>query len=245
MSTLAQYTFEPANVTLSGSTVTVVADQSSNGYNLANAGAPQYEQRSWLRGLPAVVFDGTDDTLKNTTGLANAMVGGIDKACQVYIVAQRTTKLAAAGQLWACGDNASANPFFRFLDNAATNCWEFRKRDAATGAGAGAGGTGSPCDNNPHVFKLKHDGTSCSIHVDGIQVFSGAMDVGDMGTLDNFALACLSRNTDSAFSAMRCWAFSAHDTLTAGEETALDSLYWDTYLAPLGLGGGDHFRRRV
>lgn len=245
MSALATYSFESVHVTLSGSTVTVVADQSVNGYNLANAGAPQYEAISW-NGFPAVTFDGTDDTLKQTTGLANDMIGGIDTPCTVFMAYQLLHGNASGDALWACGDNASANPFFRFVVSNQTGGqrWEFRKRDAATGAGAGAGGIGSVVDFNPHVAAITHDGTACTIEIDGVVTFSGAMDVGDMGTVDTMALACLSRNTDSAFCAYRLWAWTAHDTVTAGEKAGILSLY-EQYMVRGVTSGGDHFRRRV
>lgn len=245
MSALGTYSFEPVHVTLSGSDVTGVADQSVNGYSLVAAGAPQYEAKSW-NGHPAVVFDGVDDTLKNTTGLGNAMIGGIDRACTVFVAFQALPGNASGDHLWSCGDNASINPFFRFLYSSQVGGfrWEFRKRDAATGAGAGAGGVGSVADCNPHVACLTHDGTNCTIEIDGVVTFSGAMDVGDMGTMDTFALACLSRTTDSAFGAWRLWAFSAHDTVTAGEKASILSLY-QQYMGLGGSGGGDHFRRRI
>ena len=245
MSALATYSFEPVHVTLSGSTVTVVADQSINGYNLANAGAPQYEAISW-NGYPAVVFDGTDDTLKQTTGLANDMIGGIDAPCTVFMAFQRTAQGASGDCFWSCGDNASINPMFRFVESSQTGGfrWEFRKRDAATGTGSGAGGLGAVADNNPHVMGLETDGTNCTIEIDGVTVFSGAMDVGDMGTMDTMALACLSRTTDSSFAAMRLWAWSAHDTVTAGEKAGILSLY-EQYMPRGVTSGGDHFRRRV
>lgn len=246
MSVLAQYTFEPVNVTLSGLTVTAVEDQSVNNYDLANAGAPQYEAVSWT-GLPAIVFDGVDDTLKNTGALANAMIGGADTPCQIYMVAQllNIPPGGTAGQLWSCGDNASVNPMFRAVYNLNVMTLEFRKRDAATAAGAGAGGNGGPLDRQIHVFKWLHDGTTFGTYVDNNLVLSGAMNVGTMGTMDNFAIACLSRTTDSAFANIRVWAMSIHDTLTAGEEAALDSLYDSTYIPRAGLAGGDHFRRRI
>lgn len=234
------FTFEPNLVTLSGLTVTAVTDQSGNGYDLANAGAPQYEQFSW-NGHPAVVFDGTDDTLKQTTGLGGAMISGIDTPCTVVTVVQR---LGAANCLWGCGDTASANPFFRGVlnrDNA-----EFRKRDAATGAGAGAGGIGGDFRSfAPHVVVWAHTGTACTIKIDDVLVFSGAMDVGDMGTMDTFALACLSRNTDSAFCACRYWCCDIYDALTAAEERDLYTLYSDKYILRPSRTCGDHFRRRI
>lgn len=244
MSALGTYSFEPVHVTLSGSTVTVVADQSGNGYNLANAGAPQYEAVSW-NGYPAVVFDGTDDTLKQTTGLANALVGGTDKANYVILAVQPTLVQVDGSCFMGVGDNASANPFYRLVRGTG-NPWEARKRDAATGAGAGAGGTsGVLIDNRPHIVSLTHTGTAFTIKVDSVIVATGAMDVGDMGTLDVMALACLSRNgTDASFCAMRLWAASFHDTVTAGEEAALESLFAQ-YMGRGGLGGGDHFRRRA
>ncbi len=242
----ALYTFERPLVTLSGSAVTNVADQSVNNYGLVAAGAPQYEEFSW-NGHPAITFDGTDDTLKQTTGLAQAMIGGTDTPCIYFIVFQLLHGNASGDCLVGCGDNASANPFFRFVVSAQTGGfrWEFRKRDAATGAGAGAGGIGSVVDFNPHVATLTTDGTNCTIKIDNITVFSGAMDVGDMGTMDTFALACLSRNTDASFAAFRCWAVSVHDTLTAGEELDIFTLYNDRYVLQPLRTCGDHFRRRI
>lgn len=243
MTVLGSYTFEPPNVTLSGLTVTAAADQSGNGFNLANAGAPQYEQISW-NGYPAVLFDGVDDTLKQTTGLANAFVGGIDKACYM-ILAIQATKVDASGACFVgVGDNASANPFYRLVRGTG-NPWGARKRDAATGAGAGAGGESAVLiDGRPHIVSVTHTGTAFTLKVDSVTIASGAMDVGDMGTLDTLAIGCLSRNTDGSFASMRLWAASFHDTVTAGEEAALESLF-DKYMGGGGMGGGDHFRRRI
>ncbi len=246
MTQRALYTFERPNVTLSGSTVTAVADQSVNGFNLANAGAPTWEEFSW-NGYPAVTFDGVDDTLKQTTGLAQAMIGGTDTPCTVVTVFQQLHGNASGDAFWSCGDNASANPFFRFVISSQTggSRWEFRKRDAATGAGSGAGGIGSVSDFNPHVAICTHDGTACTIEIDDVVTFSGAMDVGDMGTMDTFALACLSRNTDASFCAVRYWAVSIHDALTAGEKRDIYTLYSDRYILRPANTCGDHFRRRV
>ena len=243
----ALYTFEPPHVTLAGSAVTNVADQSVNNYGLVAAGAPQYEEFSW-NGHPAIVFDGVGDTLKQTTGLGQDMIGGTDTPCIMFIVFQQLQANYVSGDaVWSCGDNASANPFFRFVISSQTGGrrWEFRKRDAATGAGSGAGGNGSVADFNPHVATLTTDGTACTIKIDNITVFSGAMDVGDMGAIDTFALACLSRNTDAGFCAMRCWAVSIHDTLTAGEELDIFTLYSDKYVLQPLRTCGDHFRRRL
>ena len=242
----ALYTYERPLVTLSGSAVTNVADQSVHGYDLVAAGTPQYEEFSW-NGHPAITFDGASATLKQTTGLGNVMVGGVDTASITFVAYQLLHGNASGDAIWSCGDNASANPFLRFVvsDQTGGKRWEFRKRDAATGAGSGAGGIGSPADFNPHVATLTTTGTTCTIKIDNITTFSGAMDVGDMGTIDTFALACLSRNTDASFCAMRCWAVSIHDTLTAGEELDIYTLYSDKYVLQPLRTCGDHFRRRL
>lgn len=243
MTVHASYTFERPNVTLSGLTVTAAADQSGNGYDLANAGTPTYEQISW-NGHPAVLFNGTDATLKQTTGLANVFIGGSDTACYI-ILAMQATKVDVGGScFFGVGDNADADPFYRLVRGTG-NPWGARKRDAATGAGAGAGGESSLLiDGRPHIVSLTHTGTAFTLKVDSVTIASGAMDVGTMGTLDTVAFGCLSRTTDASFASMRLWAASLHDTVTAGEEAALESLY-DKYMGRGGMGGGDHFRRRL
>jgi hypothetical protein len=246
MTQQALYTFERPNMTLSGLSVTNVADQSVNNYGLVAAGAPQWEEFSW-NGHPAVTFDGVDDTLKQTTGLGQDMIGGTDTPNVVVLVYQTLPGNASGDAMWSCGDNASANPFYRFVVSIQTGGfrWEYRKRDAATGAGSGAGGLGSVVNNAPHIAICTTDGTACTIEIDDVTVFSGAMDVGDMGAIDTFALACLSRNTDSAFCAMRCWAVSIHDALTAGEKRDIYTLYYDKYIGRPANTCGDHFRRRM
>lgn len=245
MTTLAEYSFEPVHMTLSGSSVTNVADQGVSGYTLTAVGAPTYEQESW-NGYPAVTFDGTDDALKNTGGgLGNAMIGGADRACYVILAYQITQRGTGGDALWSVGDTGTINTFFRFVE-ASTPNWEFRKRDAGTGAGAGAGGIGGRHDFNPHVAELVTDGTTYSIIIDGVTVSSGGMDVGDMGTPSTFAIGCLSRSSDSSFCSMRLWRISCHDTVTAAEQGQLRSLY--AQYMPWGRntgGGGDFERRRI
>lgn len=246
MATLAQYTFELANVTLSGLNVTGVADQTSNAYDLVGISNPLYEPISW-NGLPAITTDGSASFLKNTTGLANAMAGGSDTPSVAYVVCQKTGQPQSPGTLIACADNASANPFYRFfwadLPAAVAANMSLTKRDAATGAGGGTGPVSNPMDFNLHIWKLKNDGTTGSIYRDGVLLVSASVAVGTMGVLDNFALGCLSRTTDAGFFAGRYWACSVHDTLTANEEAAIDSIY-DSVYRGARIPAGGRFERR-
>jgi hypothetical protein len=234
MATLALYTFEDAFLTLSGSNITAVADQASVGpYDLVEltSGNGGTRETGGFGGYNCVLQDGTDDTLVQTGGLANAMVGGTDNDCWIGIVQSRVSTGTGGDAVVACGNSASGNFFFRFVEGTA-GVTETRKRDDATGTGAGQGANGTAWTDgarqywewshasgqNTELLRTAPNGTLTTY------IASTAMDVGGC-TSNRFALGCLYRTTAAGFMNQRVAMLHICDAPpTSGELISLRSL---------------------
>lgn len=233
MATLALYTFESLYVTLDGSNnVLAVADQSVNGYNLAELTSTNggLWEAAGFGGYPSVLMDGTNDALVQTGGLANAMVGGDDNSNFLMFAQQRVASGTSGDACFTCGNSASANFFYRLVESGAGFTTEGRKRDDATAAGSGAGATGTAWDNTRQVWEWDHPGTTFSLvrtGTNGVRstyIASTAMDVGTC-TTNQFAIGCLYRNTASGFMNERSAFWHILDAAPAsGELDALRSI---------------------
>lgn len=253
MATLALYTFEDLYLTLSGSNITAVADQSVNGYNLSEgtSGNGGVREQTGFGGYPCVLQDGTDDYLFTSSALSTNLIGGTSNTAFVMIAWQRVAAGSSGDCSWSCGNTASANMFFRFVENA-SNSYEFRLRDDATGAGSGSGGTGGTMDALRHVVELTRNATTFDVTVSGTtvsvanaaSVASGAMT--DTGcTTNRFALGCLLRSTASGFMNQRLAAVHLLDTPpTTTEKTSLRSWFSRYISAPQTINSAaDRVRR--
>ncbi len=251
MATLALYTFESIYVTLDGSNnVLAVADQSVNGYNLAELTSTNggVWESAGFGGYPSVLQDGTDDALVQTGGLPNAMVGGTDNSNWVGAAQQRVAVGAGGDACFSCGNSASANFFYRFVEGTA-GVTEGRKRDDATGAGAGAGGTGTAWNDLRQYWAFSHSGTTFTLDRKGTTgvltsyIGSTAMDVGAC-TTNRFALGCLYRTTASGFMNQRIAAIHITDSVpTSGELILLESWFSRYISSPVLFSSSDKFRR--
>lgn len=237
MATLALYTWDAIYVTLDGSNnVLAVADQSSNGYNLAELTSTNggVWEAAGFGGYPCVLQDGTDDALVQTGGLPNAMVGGSDNDCWTGVLQERVSTGSGGDACLACGNSASINFFFRFVEGT-SSVTETRKRDDATGAGAGSGQTGTAfTDGARQYWEWSHASgqntellrTPVGVNASSPQTYiaSTTMNVGSC-TSNRFALGCLYRTTAAGFMHQRVAMLHICDTPpTSGELLSLRSL---------------------
>ncbi len=203
VTSLSYCSFEAANVTLSGSTVTAVDELTANDYDLAPIAANKggtYEPTG-MRGRPSILFNGTDEALTIPAALANALAGGVDNTGYTIAAIQRVTQ-GTAGDCWfSCGDTGTANKFYRLVEGTSATQYEWRVRNAASGSGEG--GVGGTLDGNAHVIEIVRRAASIVVTVDGSEVINSATASVDLGTLNIGAWGCLARNTNSGFSNIR------------------------------------------
>ena len=164
---LHHYDFsDDANLTLSGSEITAVADLGTTGSSLAPRTAGERPTNTGtINSVQAADFDGADSLF----GTLNSYFGGSDQPFTVAIVAQDDVASGAA-DLVAFNSSGSANPYYDFRSQTGTGGFNFGKRDTSGTLKTATGGTPN---TSPHVFLYWSNGTTVSLEVDGVSIFSG------------------------------------------------------------------------
>jgi hypothetical protein len=252
VATLALYTLESIYVTLDGSNnLLAVADQSVNGYNLAELTSTNggVWNATSFGGYPGCLQDGTDDAMVQTGGLANAAVGGTDNSFWVGITNHYIATGAGGDACWSFGNSASNNFMCRFVEGTAA-VTEVRKRADDTGAGAGDGGTSTAWSTAARQFwEISSPGTTVSLNRTAPNTALAAYLTGtsfdvNACTANRFAIGCLYRTTASGFMNQRWAACHVLDaTPTSGELIQLRSWFSRYISPPIVLSQADRIRR--
>lgn len=190
-------------------------DQSGNGYHLTVASNKPILKVNIVNSQPVVRFNGTNNLLGNTGGLATAFTGE-DKAITAFAVVKRSAT-GTFHPLLSWGKSGNATPIFEALGWGSSNAYlgVTRRDDASTFKSASGGAS----DANFHVFEVVDDGTTSNIYVDGTLTGSANQDT-DVSTitLDDFKLGKRSQganllNGDVAEVVVYSVALSAGDRL--------------------------------
>lgn len=133
-----------------------------------------------FNGRAGLWWDGTDDALLCSDGLANAIVGGSDKPFSAFCVARSRT-LSAANVYWSLQNTAGLSfyDFFTTLTVLASN------KRGETGSVKPA--NGGPVDANAHVYRLIQGGVAAQGSTDKVSRFNGSQDATPM-TVNNLSL---------------------------------------------------------
>lgn len=251
MATLAVYEAELPFLTLDGSNnVLTWHDQTSNAYDLSEGTSTNggVWSAGSLGGWGSILQDGTNDYLFTSSGLANAAIGGTDNACWLGLAQQRVAIGTGGDCAIACGNSASANFFFRFVEGTA-GVTEVRKRDDATAAGAGSGQTGTAWNDLRQYWEWSHPGTTTALLRTGTTgglttyIASTAMDVGAC-TSNRFAIGCLLRTSAASFMNQRIGAVHVLDAVPTSTELGLLRSWFARYVSPPAvLNKADAVRR--
>ncbi len=131
-------------------------------------------------------FDGGDDIMQVSDGMANTLVGGADNDFTVFIVAQvnSTSPASGAGSLWFMGNSANNRSMNCYISS--TPAYFMRKWDDVPNALNVSGGTPN---TTIHVLAFRQTGTTAQVFVDGTSIVGpSAQDLAGMTGLDNCAI---------------------------------------------------------
>lgn len=181
-------------ITLNGSTVSQWADQSGNGYHLAQS-TPDYQPTYSLtsfNGKPGVTFDGVDDYLSNTS--LPAIATGTDLPLTV-VIAFNTVVVPSVNNeyIWSFNRSTTIRIDFGMLQSSGN--WFFIKQGSIDWADISP----KAYDTDRHVVSVVLKRTTMSVWFDGVPTVTdlsvsgvGSMnpDTFDLGTLDSTSLYC-------------------------------------------------------
>jgi hypothetical protein len=176
-------------------------DQSGGGYhagNSATGGQPQIVSSGapiTEGGKPAVLFDGTNDSL-DANSLA-ALFSGANKPLHAPVVCKSNTASPAAfPAAWSFGSSAGNNPL-RWAGQAQSSVnARFDERDDAN-PGIALNIIGGTITNYTLLYP-QSTSSSRILRLNAAQVATGAAQTAAM-TLNQFSIGCLSRTTKSGF----------------------------------------------
>jgi hypothetical protein len=152
----------------------------------ATAGSRPLYKTNIQNGLPMLLFDASNDFLA-LDALASLFTGE-DKPF-TFLAATKAVSTAGTQRILSFGKAAGDTPFTS-VDTAAHYGVQ-RRDDANVSAVQSAGGVQ---DTACHILSVRFDGTTVTVRVDGVQVASGALNVGTM-TLDKVSLGALIRSS--------------------------------------------------
>jgi len=174
-------------------------------------------------GVARCIFSGVSD------GLATSLMGGDDTAFMAYVPLKYTGSLTPSpnARLWCIGGDITDQSFFAVSVSTAGN-WRLSKRGTSGGT---AGTDGSAADNNFHVMKVKHTGTSATL----VDLASGTTLVTSSQNVPtcNVAAVAFGRvqtlSVDEFGAGIYGLATAYSGTLSAEAEAYLDRWYRNTY----------------
>lgn len=200
-------------------------DQIGNGHDLTQvsaAASPVYEY-SGFNSRASLLFDGSNDALKNTT--LPSSFSGTDVPIWMVFAAQVLT--SSTKDLFSFGANSATANLYE-LSYVTTPTWQFAKIDGAPTTKSTSGGT---ANLSRHLFVTRYSGTTQQLRVDGADVTlssSGDLDL-VASTVDRFAIGCRCRNTDTLFCNMRIREMVVGTgTLTTPQVTAFETYFAGT-----------------
>jgi len=193
------------NVTLNGSDVAQINDQSGNARHLtADAGKqPAYSATAWNGAEPACDFDGVAEYAV-ANGVAVAL-SGTDVAFTAVMTVELLANANAKMLMAAARNNAAGNGSIRVNTGSASNALTVRHTDDA--AASDADTTTETLGTTRHVISIVYTGTAVSVWFDGTatSLAATAQDVG-ASTLVRFGVGALVygvAETAAAFCNMR------------------------------------------
>jgi hypothetical protein len=141
---------------------------------------PGYEVAG-IGGQAAIRSYGQTQFLLSAEAAVAAMFSGTDKAWTLIWVGQQKVTTGTQG-LWGARQNASSTPIVQF--STSSGQYTLDKRDDASTLVPRTGGTPN---TSVHVFEIEHTGQATTIYRDGVQLHTGAQDVGAT-TLDRMII---------------------------------------------------------
>ncbi len=240
MASVALWTLESIYVTVDGSNNLLgVADQTSNGYNLAELTSTNGGVWSLTSfgGKPGCTQDGTDDAMVQTGGMPNATVGGTDNSFWLGIANHYLATGTGGDACASFGNSASNNFMCRYVEGTAA-VTEVRKRDDATAAGAGDGGTSTAWSTAARQYwEISTNGTAVDLNRTAPNTALAAYLTGtsfNVGacTANRFAIGCLYRTTASGFMNQRWAACHVLDAPPATDDLTKLRSWFSQYVNP-------------
>jgi hypothetical protein len=210
------------------------ADQSGSGNHVVQAtggSQPTYNASSTLMpGRPSLTFDGTADHL--TLDAFAAAYAGSDKALSVVAVVSTTTTTGTRSVV-SWGRAASSVPFLSLEIPGNTTFRLTRRDDANLSKNTTAAGNAV---NTPCVVSAVFTGTSGSlIRAGSAGNLAADLDVGTI-TLDQFAVGCLRRNTNTQFWSGDIWELMVYNrALALSERKGVERFLAKRYRQPVGV----------
>lgn len=174
-----------------GEPIGTIRDQSGNGRHLqavtGDINRPTYKPNQ-QNSLPGALFDAVDDYWR-CDAIATSFMSGTDQPFSIVWVG-RQTSTSGNRSFWGCNNSADADSLHRFRCNGTTSYHSDRRDNGSTSVSV-SGGTPN---TSTRVFALTFSGTTVSLWINGVAVFTDqAQNVGAV-TLTSFSVGAWFRN---------------------------------------------------
>ncbi len=154
--------------------------------NVSKSLQPLYEAAGWVCSTvrPSLLFDGLNDYLACSTGLAASFVGGNDTPWWAFSVGQNLDVTVSDRVIFGFFSSSDNLPLWDLFAHPATSQYQSLKRDDTGTQAAPLGGTPNTAK---HILGVAHSGTQVDVDIGGASILSASQNVGTL-TVNRMAI---------------------------------------------------------
>lgn len=152
---------------------------------LQSTAAKKPEPYVTAKGTP-LRFDGADDIMICTSGLASSLLNGDDTPFTTMVVQQHVAFSASGDDCGFCISSSTTNALWDFFRHASTGKWASNKHGDA-GSFVTVDSATTP-DTSLHIHEIVHYGTTFDYWIDGTAILTGAAQDAPSGTFNALSL---------------------------------------------------------